>query len=1185
MKKKRRKILAYGILLLFMLSISGAAWAAPADTTSTGGKSIEARTLSLFKDVSAGDGNLIYINFLVKKSFIAGFPDGGFHPSEGLSRAQAATVIVKAAGLNSDNKETLFKDVSEEHWAAAYITAAAEAGYLKGYPDGSYRPEDKLSRAEGISLILRLSRQKDDAELPVLKDLDSKHWAANSAAIGLAAGMVGLSSDQNQFLPDADFSRGDLSRALAVLLTTDPDLSRKALNGSLEIKKGEVKINGQIASGTVSIQAGDMIATSASAEAQLNYPDGSGFLVKENTSFTVKETQGREYIKKDGSPGIAVDWLLVDLKKGNVFGALADNPNVQKAAEKKNAAAGERLLAGLSNGLELIAANDKGLPWYKTADSKKVKVKVDMPYGVAAVRGSFWNNSVSDDGCSTSLLEGELDLIAGGQTQSLLPGQSSGAGSSNPLPAPPTPMTAAQVNAWVQQASWLQNVAQTMQAQQAAWQAPPGITQPNQPPPAIPQPTLPSILNVLNQALIQVQQAAGITNPVQLNVAASSSSGYNTGGSSSGGGGGGSQQPGTWRLEDVATTVYNNQTLALTRKLHITPPAEVPQDSYYEVSMKSGGMFYSLGINKIGNPIFHLAKASDDPSRLIAAFQDNSGNRYGFFSLNGSGSSGTLTRLATRTISGKIELQSPSGPIAAPAGGLNIIITITGRSVGGYYYNSQSVTMPAGVSSMDYILEVPENSSSNSYIIHFAVEDSSHSNPFFSTRIFDVDVSKGNASVENIILQPAVYIHGKLSLPDVNTSNTPVSGSIAAIPASGSDGSSLRIYRINFAIEKNKKDFDFHLPVKPGADYYLYYELYNSNNEYEHSQKFYRFGYYSSSGTVGTVPAEDIYTSLVGATAISVNSCVSDINLDVKTGYGYLISGYIILPEAAPNSDINLWLWVHPQSGPAAAISAGIYKSFSHDEKSQAYYLNVPGPGNYILSDGHGTSGFTNPPLYRLDPVAVTVYSADVFQDLNLVSSGIIPGGPGGDITGLDPAMVTGPALLVKGKVYGLLSPSCTAEVAALVRLNECCHFKSADGQWYELNDSGNGLIATDASAIPPIGKIIDCPVLTASPTSFPQSDTGRSIKVSAPSGSALWTASDDSVRAILTNDREGLVMTEGLVISCSPIKPDTIEDENATIPIPDAIPRSKYILTLYKESGGAKILLGAAKFTITNPI
>jgi hypothetical protein len=1069
LKKKRREILAYSILLLFMLSISGVAWAAPTDTTSAGGKSIEAQTLSLFKDVSAGDGNLIYINFLVKKSFIAGFPDGGFHPSEGLSRAQAATIIVKAAGLNSDNKETLFKDVSEEHWAVAYITAAAKAGYLKGYPDGSYRPEDKLSRAEGISLILRLSKQKDDAELPVLKDLDSKHWAANSAAIGLAAGMVGLSSDQTQFLPDADFTRGDLSRALAVLLTTDPDLSRKALNGSLEIKKGEVKINGQSVSGSVSIQNGDIIATYAGAQAQLSYPDGSGFLIKENTCFTVKETQGREYIKKDGSPGIAVDWLLVDLKKGNVFGALADNPNVQKAAEKKIAAAGEHLLAGLSNGLELIAANDKGLPWYKTANSQKVKVKVDMPYGVAAVRGSFWYNSVSDDGCNTSLLEGELDLIAGGQTQSLLPGQSSAASSSNPLPAPPTPMTAAQVNAWVQQASWLQNVAQTMQAQQAAWQAPPGITQPNQPPPAIPQPTLPSIWNVLNQALIQVQQAAGITNPVQLNAAASSSSGYNTGDSSSsdsnsGGGDGGSQQPGTWRLEDVATTVYNNQTLALTRKLHINPPAEVPQDSYYEVSMKSEGIFYSLGINKIGNPSFHLAKASDDPSHLIAAFQDNRGNRNGFFSLNGSGSSGTLTRLATRTISGKIELQSSSGPVVAPAGGLSIRIYVSGTSVGGYYYNKQSVTMPADASSVNYTLNVPENIDSNyGYHISCVVEDNSHSNPYISDRINRVDVTSGNASDKNMILQPGAYIHGKISLPDVNTSDSSVTGCIVASPVSGSGGYS----STSFSIAKNKKDFDFHLPVKPGADYYLYYELYMySSNDYEHSQKFYPYGYYSSSDTI---PTADIWPSPIAASAITVNSSVSDINLDIKTGYGYLIFGTVTLPEAAPDDGISLGLWALPQSGQ----SVSTYKYFSSGESSQAYYLNVPGPGNYTLSAGFGTgSGYTSPPLYKMDPVAVMVYSADVSQNLSLVSASTIPSG---GITGLDPAMVSGPALLLNGEVYSLLSPSYTAEVAAESCYKKSWYYKSKDGQWYELNDSGNGLIARDASAIPPIGTIIDC--------------------------------------------------------------------------------------------------------------
>ncbi|MEN6325844.1 MAG: S-layer homology domain-containing protein, partial [Syntrophomonas sp.] len=234
-RQKRKKILVYGLLMLFILSISGAAWAAPGNTNSSEQNNNETQPVSLFKDVTAEDGNLIYINYLAKREIISGFSDGGFHPADGLTRAEAATVLVKAAGLSqtSENK-AVFKDVSAGHWAAGSIAAAAEAGYLKGYPDGTYHPEEKLTRAQGISLILRLSKQKDTGvELPELKDLDSKNWAARSVAIGLAAGMVGLTKDKSQFLPDANFSRGDLSRALAVLLTTDPDLSRTALNGSL----------------------------------------------------------------------------------------------------------------------------------------------------------------------------------------------------------------------------------------------------------------------------------------------------------------------------------------------------------------------------------------------------------------------------------------------------------------------------------------------------------------------------------------------------------------------------------------------------------------------------------------------------------------------------------------------------------------------------------------------------------------------------------------------------------------------------------------------------------------------------------------------------------------------------------------------------------------------------------------
>jgi hypothetical protein len=52
-----------------------------------------------FSDVSQSDPNLLYINYLVSRNMVAGFPDGTFHPDSGLTRAEAATLLVKVAGI------------------------------------------------------------------------------------------------------------------------------------------------------------------------------------------------------------------------------------------------------------------------------------------------------------------------------------------------------------------------------------------------------------------------------------------------------------------------------------------------------------------------------------------------------------------------------------------------------------------------------------------------------------------------------------------------------------------------------------------------------------------------------------------------------------------------------------------------------------------------------------------------------------------------------------------------------------------------------------------------------------------------------------------------------------------------------------------------------------------------------
>ena len=415
----------------------------------------------IFKDVVADNPNAVYIKYIVARGLITGFPDGGYHPTEALTRAQAAALLAKIAGLDTKTGgNSGFKDVPATYWAAGSIAAASKAGYIKGMGNGQFQPNKKLTRAQGISLFLSLSKQADPGvALPALSDINSQHWAARPVAIALDAGMIGLSSDKKKFYPDAEFSRGDLARMLALLLTNDPDLSRSNLSAALVVKKGEVslqttgKAEAKTVSASTAINPGDTVITGESGEAEINLPDGSGLLLKANTILTLKNNQGRSYIKKDGSIGSGIEVLEVELKQGRIFGALASRPGIdsQIAAVKDKAG---YLVASLAAHFGLAAA-DKKVPWYKTAQNKKVKVKVDMPWGICGIRGSFWSNVVSATENSTSLLSGEAEVSAANKSQPLAPGQSTTITGSGQAPTPATTMSPEEQKAWDQEKTWV----------------------------------------------------------------------------------------------------------------------------------------------------------------------------------------------------------------------------------------------------------------------------------------------------------------------------------------------------------------------------------------------------------------------------------------------------------------------------------------------------------------------------------------------------------------------------------------------------------------------------------------------------------------------------------------------------------------------------------------------------------
>jgi len=469
MLRKKRPLIVWMLTLLFLLSQAGIAGAAPAGQAQPTGA-------TPFTDISSTDKNALYINYMAKRGLITGFPDGTYHPGEGLTRAQAAVLFCKIRGLNSTDKDSTFSDVAGSHWAAGYIAAAVKAGYITGFPDGTYRPQAILTRAQGINLFLQIATEKDSSEeIPALQDLDKNHWAANSLAIALAAGMI--EAEDNNIKPEQSFARGDLARALSILLTKDPGLNQQELIGKLKVKNGTVEIKraGSEKAQTINtasiVRKGDTVITGKDGQAEINYPDGSGILLKPDSELIIKTSVGRAYILKDGRPGTAVEDLQVELTNGKLFGALASKYTGKEETEEVEETATNnkyKKIASRDKNFDLMAAKTSAQPWYKTAEKKKVKVKVDMPWGVAAIRGSFWSNFAGNNGCGMNLLQGDGSLSSGGQTQNLSPGQSSGSGSSGGPPSPPGPMSPSESREWSQQRGWVGERAGEMNNNQGA---------------------------------------------------------------------------------------------------------------------------------------------------------------------------------------------------------------------------------------------------------------------------------------------------------------------------------------------------------------------------------------------------------------------------------------------------------------------------------------------------------------------------------------------------------------------------------------------------------------------------------------------------------------------------------------------------------------------------------------------
>ncbi|MHA6531252.1 chitobiase/beta-hexosaminidase C-terminal domain-containing protein [Paenibacillus sp. BAC0078] len=180
-----------------------------------------------FKDV-AGHWAKDIVNNMGSRMIIDGTGNGMFTPDADITRAEFAAIIVRGLGLKLENSAAPFTDVKASDWYSGAVQAAYAANLINGFEDGSFRPADKITREQAMTIIakaMKITALKDklpgkaaDELLSPFTDAGSvSQWAASSAADSIEAGIVSGRS-ATTLAPQAYITRAEVAAIIQRLL-------------------------------------------------------------------------------------------------------------------------------------------------------------------------------------------------------------------------------------------------------------------------------------------------------------------------------------------------------------------------------------------------------------------------------------------------------------------------------------------------------------------------------------------------------------------------------------------------------------------------------------------------------------------------------------------------------------------------------------------------------------------------------------------------------------------------------------------------------------------------------------------------------------------------------------------------------------------------------------------------------
>jgi 2',3'-cyclic-nucleotide 2'-phosphodiesterase/3'-nucleotidase/5'-nucleotidase len=168
----------------------------------------------IFADMAENHWARTAVEYLYDLGIINGRTDSEFAPNESITRAEFIKILVCVKNVSLVYGESKFSDVADDAWYAPYVNSAYVNNITSGYDDGTFKPNQKITREDMATMIFRMAGYEEAEETPSFNDAGNISAYAKSAVAVLSQKGIVNGMDGNKFAPKNSATRAQAAQII-----------------------------------------------------------------------------------------------------------------------------------------------------------------------------------------------------------------------------------------------------------------------------------------------------------------------------------------------------------------------------------------------------------------------------------------------------------------------------------------------------------------------------------------------------------------------------------------------------------------------------------------------------------------------------------------------------------------------------------------------------------------------------------------------------------------------------------------------------------------------------------------------------------------------------------------------------------------------------------------------------------